>query len=440
MQPPSRFARVSRFTAHFLLACFIAVCGFLLIKHRYPDFVLAYNYVVSHMWEDISGQPAADPEDPRNIAFRDILDLKRMLMSIDQAERVAAIRALGEKGDMSVFSQLVLLLNDRSPIADQASASTKTFSDVAHEALSRMLEKSVAREPANLGVLLPYFSIASKGSPMEREAMIDLLTSAGEPLAVPLLQAMSQSDQDPLHEKARQAAIRIGSTKVSEGYLDIRARIREILIGAGLLGLALGILLLVHLFRGRLDKLFGLRLMGFMILTGLMGILVVEVERGRADQEAIVNALTTRDIMALRTANYHDSTSFPGRSIVAQRLVRLGNLETLRILREWAGVEPDDFAFVKDMLVQRAEWIAARIVISRTKTEFETFLKDADVKTRKYVTELLSRLKVKTDDIETVLNNLSHDDDAEVRHTAVQSLKKLNTYPVWSYPLARVSP
>ncbi|MGC8908882.1 MAG: hypothetical protein ACP5M0_15785 [Desulfomonilaceae bacterium] len=424
--------KIVGYIAGVVLAALVALAGWLILKQRIPDLELAYHYVTAQMWQDLSGQPSSDPNAPKNLAFRNILDLKRMLMSTDQAERVAAIQALGEKGDMSVFPQLAALLDDRSPLPEKTKTGEATFSDLSRAALLRMLERAVEREPANLSVLLPYFSTARNGSPAQQEAMRDILRSAREPLAIPLFQAVSQNENNPqATAQSHVAGAAIDRIKATEHYLNLRARIREIFVGAGIVGLALGILLLASLFRGRVDRLFGLRLMGLIILAGLMGILAVEVARGRADREAVAAALSSHNIMALRTANYHESTSYPGDSMVAQRIVQLGDLHTLQILKDWTSAEPDDFNFVKEMLTQRGDWIAARIVIARPRAELDAFLRNADAQTRKYLAELLGRLKVKTDEVKGALAALSHDEDPHVRQEAEKNLKKIDAYPQW---------
>ena len=388
------------------------------------------------MWEDFSGSKQAAPSDPKNLAFLGTVELKHMLMSTDQSVRAAAVQALGEKGDLSVFPQLVALLNDNTPLPVHPGTRETTLARTSADALDRMVRKAVAREPANIAMLLPYLSAARNGAVAEREAIIEILGNAGEPLALPLLESIANRDQEPLiRAKAKKAVDQILLAGASMSYTEHRLRMSEIFVGTGIVFVVLVLFVLGELVRGGVSRLLGLRILALAILGGLTAILAFELTRGRGDAAAIVGALAEGDLIALRTANYHDFSEYPGDSQVARRLVMQGNPSMIEAIRRLPQVEPDDLAGLKEMLNRRADWIAARLVVTgRSAEDLPSLFGSADPGTRKYFAELFGRLKVRNDRMVDALKKLSEDEDQEVRRAAEESLKKVRTYPEWIDP------
>lgn len=436
MKLPSRFSSIISLTGHLLLALLVVAAAFLLLKHRYPDFRAAYDYVVNQIRTDISGEALTAAADTKNLAFLNTVELKHMLMSTDQAVRAAAVLALGEKGDLSVFPQLTGLLNDRTTVPHPSGTGETTLSQISREALHRMLRKAATREPANLAVLLPYLSTASTGGPAQRQAMVDILGAAGEPLALPLLRTMAETDtESSVRAKAKNAMDDISGAGASASYSEYRVRMREIVLGTGIVLMVLGVFVLAELARVRVSRLLGLRLMGLAILAGLTAILAIELTRGRGDAAVIGEAVSRGELMPLRTSNYHDFSEYAGDSHVARRLVTTGNTSMIHAIRRLPEVEPDDLEVLKEMLHKRTDWIAARLLVVESASESLPGVFDsADPGTKKYLADLLGRLKVRTDPVAQVLTKLSEDEDQDVQRAAEESLKRLRTYPQWIEP------
>jgi len=263
--------------------------------------------------------------------------------------------------------------------------------------------------------------------------MAEIFGSAREPLALPFLGKLAADDPD---ERVRKSALKavqaISTPRLSASYEQHRTRLRELLLAIAIAVLILMICLLIQILRGPRGGLMGLRLMGVITLAGFAVILFTELFLGKADDSALNKAFARGDLLAIRTANYHDAEPYPGDSVVAQRMAALGDGTSIALMRKVPSVEPDDLLFFREMIIRRSDWAASRILMAKgSDPEWETMLTNMDLDTRKYLASLPARMKVKTKEFAQLLDKLSADLDDEVRKIAEESRKKLAGYAEW---------
>jgi len=434
MEPGRRhFINASLSLTRLFLALIFVVIGYLVLKNRYQDLSLAYTYVSGRMWQDIDAPQGSEANDLKNLAFRSVQDLKHMLMSTDQDTRIAAIKALGEKGDVGICPHLLALIIDRGPIEPSQDPKESHVCQAARDSLEKILRKNTTRDPSDLSVLLPYLTGLMEGTPGQRSAMAEIFGSAREPLALPFLGKLAADDPD---ERVRKSALKavqaISTPRLSASYEQHRTRLRELLLAIAIAVLILMICLLIQILRGPRGGLMGLRLMGVITLAGFAVILFTELFLGKADDSALNKAFARGDLLAIRTANYHDAEPYPGDSVVAQRMAALGDGTSIALMRKVPSVEPDDLLFFREMIIRRSDWAASRILMAKgSDPEWETMLTNMDLDTRKYLASLPARMKVKTKEFAQLLDKLSADLDDEVRKIAQESRKKLAGYAEW---------
>lgn len=436
MQSPPRFSPIAIRLGSLFIALSIAASGILLLHHRYPDFLLAYHYVSEQMWEDMFGPPITKTSNQDQLLAFNTLELERMVMSTDQSARFAAIKALGEKNDLTVLPHLITLLNDTNPIELGPSHDGPTsIAEVSKEALNRLLRNSIGRDPLNLSILLPFLYAARSGTEPERSAVIEILGVAKEPLALPLLKDIAASEEGASVRKNAERAVAVINSSELENklYRELRQRLFEIILASSLVILLVVFSLTNEIRKGSFGRITMLKVVSLALMTGLTAVVALEYERGAADEKTMLRAVSQRDLMALRTINYQDYTDFPGDSHTARSLVSMGKGQLIIDLKRVTTVEPDDLPMLKETMNKRSQWIAARIIVSRLDShQLDRLVRDADPAVRTTVAATLGNIMVRNQAITDALAILSEDEEEEIRRIAQAGQVRIAQSPAWT--------
>ena len=104
-----------------------------------------------------------------------LTDLQKMLVSSDAEDRRFAVRALGFKKDRSAIPLLIKSLDENLPSRDYRTESETSINAFSETALTQILKKQISDHPADVGILVPLFTAAEKGSHSQRRAVIEIL-------------------------------------------------------------------------------------------------------------------------------------------------------------------------------------------------------------------------------------------------------------------------
>lgn len=405
----------------------------LLLQYRWPDFVAAYEYMTQQMVRDIYGVSQGQASDASDVMSRSTNELKHMLMSTDQGQRASAILAFGEKSDPSVIPALFGLLNDSTEVNHPYQNKSVALAGLSEEALRNLLCKTANKDPANIGILLPFLSKAVDGTPSQKTSMIRILGSVGEPLAVPLLTSTASSDNTPdVEQSAKTSMQEVALVERLKSVFQHRSRLDDFLMAAAITIFLLFMAGVIDLFRNGVSRFLVLNVLSMFIVVGFGYLLITERSYGNPAPGSIDEAVRSGNLLALRTALLQDPGECPGPLPVARHLAMKGDINVITVLRRLPDVEPDDLAVSKDVLRKRVDWIVSRVVMSgKTQQDLLQFAGNLDTDAKKYLAGLLGRLKVRTQDAVAALDQLSQDEDPEVQKAAMENLSKVRGYPEW---------
>ena len=292
-------------------------------------------------------------------------NLMEMLASSDPDVRGFAAKMLGYKDDPSAVPVLIQSLNDNVRFRNSITTNETSVSDISGAALAQILKRQISRKPEDLGLLLPLFAAAEQGTPLQSEAVIQILGQIGEPLVKQLLLGISAEHASGLNQASTKALAQIDSETIGNTfYGNVRAgQIQFIFICA----IIILLLLCAIPWRLREQSKTGLILLSLapLVMVGLFGAIVaVDFARGKVNDRRIDLAVGNQDLVALKTLFYHDHVSYPGDSYVARYLVRSCDENVIHCLIALRSVQStDDEAAVKNTDAI-SQWILARCIAS----------------------------------------------------------------------------
>jgi len=278
------------------------------------------------------------------------------------------------------------------------------------------------------------FEAASRGSLQERKHCIDIIGAINDPLGLPLLSRIAESDKDLDVRAAAQAALaRIASPRAEADFylLTRRTQLHVIIVLFGTAVVLLGFML-KRLFRAG-EARFGVLALVPIVLCGGMGSLTtIDHFRGQIDKGSVSRAVARHDGMALRTMLYQDYTEYPGDSGIARLLVQIGNEDVIRTLLLVPGIEPDDFDHLKQLVEKRTQWVLARIVASQFDSpKLLALARSDDPGVKLALAKTLDALSVTNNRAVEILAALTDDTDAEISKKAREALERSKNYAAW---------
>jgi len=432
MSASERLARFRASAGSSALVLALMVFLVLVVQPRIPSIVTYVRDMYHGIYGDVTGLYYQSGKTPAYAAQLNLQDLKSLLVSGSPALQITAFQALADRADYEVVPHLVKLLSSTSTLVPDGAKEPIPLAQLSKDCLRRIVSTRIARDPINVGLLKPFFSSATDGTFMERQAVIEILGDIREPLAIPLLTGIVDTESDPaLREAARDALAKINSDKVhAEGYGEIQAnQVQIMLVMAAMVILLLGSMV-AGLRRGTDRRLALLLLVPVLVCGSLAWVAGAECWRGIIQTRTIDDAVRRGDVVALRSMNYEEYTVYPWDSYVSRRLVKLGNEQVVRAVTKVATLEPDDFDHLKDTLNVRSRWILSRIVGTQLGTpEFERLLKNADPHVRLTLATILGKLMIRNTHITRALEVLQRDQDETVRSSAEEAMRQLRQYP-----------
>lgn len=412
------------------LLILLVIAAVVLLEPRQDDLTSFSSRIKEEVGQEILGIRLEKPT-PQYAKELSLQELKHLLVSTSQPLRAAAIRAIGERGEVGLVPTLIKMLNDNTPLNDVPNQAPASTAQLAKQALANILRVRISKEPGNMAVLIPFLEGAARGTPQERRGCIELLGDIKEPLAVPLLSLVSQTDENPnLRESAQSALSRITRDQpAAQAYELIRGtQLQVIIVMFGTVVAMTGFLLRRLLHPG--ERLFGVLALVPIVLCGGIGSLTsIDHFRGEIEKGLVSRAVRHSDAMALRTMLYHDYTDYPGDSGIAQLLLTMGSDDVIRTLNQIPSVEPDDFDHLKLLVQQRTQWILARIVASRLDSPGLLAMahsKDSD--TRLALATTLGFMGITNDRIVHALSLLEGDADPRVAKKAIDARARISNF------------
>ena len=291
-----------------------------------------------------------------------LADLEKTLASSDAEDRRFALRVLGFREDRAAIPALIHALDDNLPFREHGTGKETSISLISETILTQILKKRISEHPADIGVLIPLFTAAEKGSPLQRRGVIEILGRIREPLSKRLLLGVSAEDEQGLKQVAVESLAKIDRlAKHNTWNKTVRSwQIQMVLV------CAIMILLLLWVagrrFRERSpSEVIALSIAPVLLIGLFAAIIVADFSKGRISAQHIDLAVRHRDLVALKTMNYHDHTSYPGDSYVASHLLKSCDEEVISCLVALPSVETtDDETAVKNNDA-RTQWILGEV-------------------------------------------------------------------------------
>ena len=413
----------------------IGAAGFVL-KPRFTDLGLAYDYVTSQMFKDFSSLTETNPDHDEKTSDLSADEYKKRLMSIDSSVRLQAIKSIGAKSDPQFIPQMIRLLNDNTTVSGPQSSGSSQISEAAKSTLIKLMKDYITREPDNVALFLPLFQAGLKGSLPEKKGVVDTLAALRDPAAYPFLKQLSESRDDPQIASAAEAALSslAPARSSSPEYYSVTSRRVEFMSLLMVLGMFLAIAAIIGLLKRKGAKFAALCLLAIILDFGLGFLVHAELNRGLLSRKSLRHALNNGDLLALRTMCYGDNTVYPGDSFFCQEMVTMGGYKSFDDLTVIPKLEPDDLEYLKVNYQIRSRWIMSRIIILNLgKSTIESMIDKADPDVNLAIAKTLDHLNVQNEAIRHDLEILSHSPVKLVRETAEKALPSLNNRPVWPY-------
>ncbi len=360
-------------------------------------------------------------------------NLKEMLASSDPDVRGFAAKMLGYKDDPSAVPVLIQSLNDNVRFRNSITTNETSVSSISAAALVQILKRQISRKPEDLSLLLPFFAAAEQGTPLQREAVIEILGQIREPLLKQLLLGIPAEHTSGLNQVSTKALAQIDSQTIGNTfYENVRAeQIQFIFICAIII-----LLLFCAIAWGlREQSKTGLILLSLapLVMVGLFGaIVVVDFSKSKVNDQCIDLAVGNQDLGALKTMLYHDCVSYPGDSYVAGHLVRSCDENVIHCLIALRSVQSTDDETAVKNTDPISKWILARCIAFNLKAPgLEALVNSPDPQIRLALASVLGKLGVRNEQIIAALTLLAKDKDPQVRKTAEESMSRVRGNPVW---------
>lgn len=426
-RPRGKMGRLSRVAVGI---CFLLCIGLLIpYSPLFEAAVSAYNEFVGS-WYASEDSTSSIEARSKNVSVK---DLTEMLAYANPAAKAFAAKALVYKQDRGAFPALIQALNDNRPFRDQSTCAETSLAELAKASLTELLKAQISREPEQIGLMLPLFTAAERGTPAERQAIVQILGEIREPLANGLLREAAADRDAELAATARASLGKIDSSAFgNEKSVELDARQMRVAAACALMiALLLGSVF-SRLRQGLQANITILSVVPIILLGAFGALVLTDHFEGEISDQRIAHAVRSRDLVALRAMSYHDTATYPGDSQVAQFLLRTGNEEVLRCLIMLPSVQTTDSSSATEMTQTWRRWILGRFVAANLGTpRLAALLKAPDWETRASVAMALGKLGVRNDHVSEALNLLSQDSNERVKKSAEESMARVKSFPVW---------
>lgn len=404
------------------------------LKPRFTDLGLAYDYVTSQMLNDFSTLTTTGHINDEKVTDPGPEEYKKRLMSIDQSIRLRTIKSIEERSDPQFIPQLIKLLNDDTTISGEKSSHNLQINEIAKKALIKLMKDYIIREPGNVGLFLPLFHAGLNGSLPEKIGVLNILSALRDPSSCAFLKHLSENKDDPqIASAASNILITLAPTRsIAPDYSAVTSRRVEFMSLLFISGIFLTIGAIVGLVKRKGARFAALCLLAITLDFGLGLLVYAELNRGLLNRKSMRRALNEGDLLTLRTMCYSDNTSYPGDSFFCQEMVRTGGYKTFNALVAIPNLEPDDLEYLKVNYQIRSRWIMSRIVILNLgNSTIQSIIKNADADVNLTIAKTLNDLNIQHTEIKRNLETLSHSPVKIVRETAGKALLGLNNRPAW---------
>lgn len=405
------------------------------LQPRLSDIFLAYDYVTDQILKDISSvsSGAGGSRD----TWEEITDseLKRRLLSPDTKTRLDAIDRISEKKDPSFIPLLVKLFGDSSVTEPSSPDSNLKVSDAARRTVVKLFRHVISEDPQNIKNLIPLLDALTKGSQPEVLGALDVLSSIKEPLGLKIIENLSRNSTGTEISRASTGALqamRMGSG--SSGYFKklygTQSNLVHVLLAVVFMLL---IFLLLMVFRRKDFRMAVLGLLAIAINFGLVFLVTAEMERTRDfSSESIRQAVSSGDVMAIRSMLYAENQQYPADSAVCQEMARMCDPKLFEILNKLALVEPDDLQGYRRLLDTGAKWIASRSVMLNLNQEcLLDIVVNTDESGCKTILKAIDASKVTNNRIVGLVEAWSGNDSADCAREAKRLLGDLKNRQRW---------
>jgi HEAT repeat protein len=409
----------------------LVLCIGLLVPYR-----ILINTSISAPLEFIRGQSSWAPSDsdPEADAKKTpVQTLQKMLASPDPTARGSAAKILDRKGDPLAVPALIQSLDDNVRFRDAKRQIETSVSDISKAGLAQILKRQISLRPYDISLLLPLFAAADRGSPMQREAVIEILGQLREPLLKRLLPGIPADDKPEPKQVSTETLAGVDTQRIENAlYENVRdGQIQFVVI------CAIMILLLLSAILWRVsDKsqsgLILLSLAPLVLLGTFLAIILTDFTKSKINDQNIDLAIINQDLIALKTMLYHDYSPYPGDSYVARHLLQSCDENVVHSLIALPSVQStDDEAAVKNAETE-LQWILARfIALNFGSPRLEQLVSSPDSQVRGVLASVLGKLGVRNEYIIATLTLLAKDEDPRVRKTAEESMARVQGNPVW---------
>ena len=180
------------------------------------------------------------------------------------------------------------------------------------------------------------------------------------------------------------------------------------------------------------SQLIALSMAPILLVGSFAAIIAADFFEGRIDARHVDLAVRHRDLVALKTMNYHDRTTYPADSYVASHLLKSCNEDVIRCLLALPSVQTTDAEIAVKNIDARTQWILARFIVSNLGApRLEALVNGPDAQIREILASVLGKLGIRNEHIVEALTRLSKDQNPRVRKTAEASLARVRSNPVW---------
>lgn len=423
-------AKMGRLRQLVLCTCVVVCIGLLIPYSPILDTAtLAYREFVGDLFG--VGGPRIDVQARAKDASVD--SLKEMLTYANPEARAFAARALVYKGERAALPNLIQSLNDTRPFREPYTRVETSLAEISKTAITDIVKAQIAGEPENIGFLIPLFTAAERGSQSERRSVVEIFGELKEPLARQLMVQISAERDGELGKISETSLAQmdsLGSGNFSSSEIDDR-QVR-IAFGCALMMVLLFWSIFSRFREGLQTRAIFLSALPLALLGSYGAVIISDHSKGEISEQRVDAAIRDQDLISLRTMNYHDYTTYPGDSYVAQRLLRICNEDVIRCLILLPSVQTTDNVISIAMSDTRKRWILARFVAASLGTpKLAALATNSDAEIRATVTTVLGRLGVRNEHITASLTRLSQDPNERVRKMAEGALARVAQYPVW---------
>ena len=418
---------------------FVTILGLsaIALQPRLSDILLAYKYVTSQILSDFSTISLETKRFPDTAADSTEVDLKRRLLSADTNTRMDAIDRISETKDSSFIPLLIKLFGDSSVTDSSSSQDGVSISSSARRVVIKLFRHLITEDPQNIKNLIPLFEALTKGSPPEVMGALDVVSSIREPLGLKIIESISSNSSDGEISQASASALKAMRTDSdTSGNLaklyGTQSNLVHVLLTVVFI---LAVFLIWGVFRRKDFRVAALGLLALVINFGLVFLVTAEMDRTRDfSSESIRQAVSSGDVMAIRSMLYAENRQYPANSAVCQKLARICDPKLFEIINRLVLVEPDDLQGYRRLSENSAKWIASRsIMLNINQKCLQDIVVNANESTCKTILKAIDASRVNCDGLVGLLEALSGSESEDCAREARRIIGDLKNRQRWNY-------